>query len=311
MKRALVTGATGFVGRHALSPLLARGYEVHAVTSRGRPEGGLDGVTWHVADLLDGRGALELIDRVRPSHLLHFAWVTTPGAYWTSPENFRWVQASLELCRAFAEGGGRRVVMAGSCAEYDWRHGTCSEATTPLAPRAVYGACKNALREQLEAFARSRSLSWAWGRIFHVYGPHEHPDRLVASVVRSLLEGRRAPCSEGRQVRDYSFVQDVAGGFAALLDGAVEGAVNVASGRPLRIADLLSVIGAETGRDALIERGAVPARADEPDLLVADVTRLVREVGWSPAFDLRDGVREAIRWWSEAQARGDPTAKGG
>ena len=56
-----------------------------------------------------------------PTHLLHLAWYAEPGLFWRSPENLRWVEASLRLLRAFAEHGGQRAVMAGSCAEYAWQ----------------------------------------------------------------------------------------------------------------------------------------------------------------------------------------------
>ncbi len=80
-----------------------------------------------MADLLDGRETEAVLSRVQPTHLLHFAWYTVPGRYWTAPDNLRWTEASLRLLRAFEAHGGRRVVMAGTCAEYDWRYGYCSE----------------------------------------------------------------------------------------------------------------------------------------------------------------------------------------
>ena len=116
MKRVVVTGARGFVGRHCLPLLLARGYEVHAVSTRPGPTAD-DDVRWHQVDLLDGAAAPALIDAVHPSHLLHLAWCTDHGAYWTSPQNLQWVETTLALARAFSRTG-RRIVMAGTCAEY-------------------------------------------------------------------------------------------------------------------------------------------------------------------------------------------------
>lgn len=111
--RVLVTGATGFVGRHAVPALLARGFEVHGV-GRGV------GPNQHAADLLAAEDRRALIARVRPSHLLHLAWDAEPGRYWTSEANLDWVAASLDLARLFAAAGGRRFVGIGTCAEYAW-----------------------------------------------------------------------------------------------------------------------------------------------------------------------------------------------
>jgi len=106
MKRVLVTGAAGFVGRQCLPILLARDYEVHAVSRKGRGPG-VPGVVWHKADLLAG-GGINLIAAVRPTHLLHLAWDVRPGLFWTSPENLAWVESSFGLVDAFARHGGQR-----------------------------------------------------------------------------------------------------------------------------------------------------------------------------------------------------------
>lgn len=296
MKRVLLTGATGFIGRHCLSRLLGNGYEVHAVSSRTPPEG-QPGVDWHKADLLEPGQALKLVHEVRPTHLLHLAWYAVPGEYWTSSENLRWVQASLELLRAFAASGGQRIVVAGTCAEYDWQYGYCREQVTPLLPRTLYGACKHSLQLMLTTFAAQTELSAAWGRIFFLYGPKEQPNRLVASVVRSVLQGQPARSSHGEQVRDFLHVEDVAEAFVALLGSAVSGPVNVASGRPVAIKDMVYAIADSVGKRDLVRLGEVPVPASDPPLLVADVGRLRNEVGWRPRYDLASGLEQTIEWW--------------
>jgi nucleoside-diphosphate-sugar epimerase len=293
VRRVLVTGATGFIGRHSLGALTERGFEVHAVSSRAA--GGLaPGVTWHRADLLDEQQATRLADSVRPSHLLHFAWYAEHGKYWTSPENARWLEASTHLLRAFAAAGGRRVAMAGTCAEYDWSHERLVEDETPLAPATPYGQAKNELRARLFDLAPELGISAAWGRIFFLYGPGEHPDRLVASVVRSLLAGERAPTTDGSQVRDFLHVADVADAFAALLATDVEGSFNIASGEPVQVRDVLAAIGEAVGRPELIEFGALPQRPGDPEKLVADVRRMRENVGWRPQYNLAAGIAETV-----------------
>jgi nucleoside-diphosphate-sugar epimerase len=276
-----------------VAALVRAGHEVHAV-SRGAA--GAAGAEWHQADLLDAAQSSALIAAARPTHLLHLAWDVTPGRYLASDSNLAWTAASLHLLREFARHG-RRAVVAGTCFEYDLSAGVCSERESPLRPATLYGTCKGALCSISASFAREADLSVAWGRIFFVYGPHEHPDRLVASVARALLEGSPAPVSHGRQVRDYLHAADVGEAFAALLASEVEGPVNVGSGSGVTLAELVGEIGRATGRPELIRLGALPARPDEPPEIVADVRRLRDEVGWRPARSLEAGIGETVDWW--------------
>jgi nucleoside-diphosphate-sugar epimerase len=298
MKRVLLTGATGLIGRHTLPLLLARGYQVHAVASQllREPQ---EGVQDHKADLLDPGQAADLMASVEPTHLLHFAWCTVPPNYWTSLENVRWVQASLSLLRAFSLHRGQRVVMAGTCAEYDWQYGYCSERITPLSPASLYGVCKHSLGLIVERFCAQTGLSGAWGRIFFLYGPYEHQERLVPTVIRSLLQGRPARCSQGSQIRDFLHVHDVANAFVSLLDSEVVGPVNIASGRPVALEEVIYRIADKLGRRDLIQLGVVPTPAGEPPALIADTRRLAEEVGWSPEYDLDSGLGQTIEWWRE------------
>lgn len=302
-RRVLVTGATGFIGRHALAPLVQRGFDVHAVTSREAPAPARGAVTWHRADLLDSGTHATLLAAVAPSHLLHLAWYAEHGRFWTSVENLRWASATIALVHAFAEAGGRRAVLAGSCAEYRWGEaGPCIEDVTPLEPATLYGTAKNVTRSLLQTAAAELGIEFAWGRIFFLYGPGEAPGRLVAAVARALVAGERAATGDGTQIRDFLHVADVAGAFAALLDSDVGAAVNVGSGegRPLR--DVIAAIGAAAARPDLLDVGALPARPGDPAELVADVTRLRDEVGFTPAIALDEGIERTVGWWRDALA---------
>ena len=302
-ERVLVTGASGFIGRHALEPLMRRGFEVHALTSRRSPRQTPPEVIWHRADLLEPGVHGGLLDAVAPSHLLHLAWYAEHGRFWTSLENLRWAAATIALVQAFAEAGGRRAVLAGSCAEYRWGEaGPCIEGVTPLEPATLYGTAKNATRSLLQAAAAELGIELAWGRVFFLYGPGEAPDRLVAAVARALVAGERAATGDGTQIRDFLHVADVGGAFAALVDGRVTGAVNIGAGegRPLR--DVIEAIGAAAGRPDLLDIGALPPRPGDPAELVADVRRLRDEVGFTPAIALNDGIERTVAWWRAALA---------
>lgn len=301
MSRVLVTGGTGFIGRGVLEPLVAAGMEVHAVTSRPTPPGGPRGVHWHRADLHDAADTEALVADLAVTHLLHLAWYAEPGAFWTSTENLRWVEASVRLLRTFTVHGGHRAVLAGSCAEYAWEdHVRCIEGETACCPTTVYGASKHAVHVVAERFARQHGLSLAWGRIFFVFGPHESPARLGGSVARALVLGEPASCSHGRQLRDFIYSEDLASAFAALLTSPVEGAVNMASGHPVQIRDVVQALAAAAGRPELLQLGARPANPNEPVELVADVARLRDEVGWTPPASLAQRAADTIAWWRAA-----------
>lgn len=295
MKRVLVTGATGFIGRSTLRPLREQGYDVHAVARATRTAPA--DTTWHAADLLEPGQAERVIAAIRPTHLLHLAWEARPGVYWTSPENVRWVEATLALLRAFAGAGGTRAVLAGTSAEYDWSHGFCSEHVTPRRPVTLYGIAKDATHRVTAAAAEEAGVSLAWGRVFFLYGPHEHPDRLVASVARALVEGRSAPVSSGSQIRDFMHVDDVGGAFCALLGSDLTGPVNVATGDPVRIRDVVAVLAELAGRRDLLRLGELPDRPGDPPLLVADARRLREDVGFVPRYSLADGLAQTLEWW--------------
>jgi nucleoside-diphosphate-sugar epimerase len=326
----LVTGAGGFIGRWSVPPLLAAGFDVHAVCARTavgtRPSPAADsslgalqratlqaatlrGASLHVADLLEAAEIDALLDAVQPTHLLHFAWIATPGVYWTSPDNRRWLTAGRHLLREFARRGGSRAVMAGSCAEYDWtRVGVCHERSSPLADEAggiaEYAECKIAMQRALADLSAAEGLSSAWGRIFFQYGPGEHPARLVSSVIVNLLSGREAPCSHGRQIRSFLHVADVGGAFARLLDSDLTGPVNIGSAEPQSIADLLGDIAAQIGAPQLLRLGVRAVPPAEPALLVPDVTRLNDELGWRPAWSSAAGLADTIDWWRRALEEG-------
>jgi UDP-glucuronate decarboxylase len=305
-RRVLVTGAGGFIGRWSLAALDARRFDVHAVLSprQAALRGSLPpGAAVHRADLLDPRSIDALLAAVRPTHLLHFAWIATPGLYWTSTENDRWLQAGTHLAERFFSAGGQRAVMAGSCAEYDWSRVTvCREDSSPLADAAgampaPYASAKLEMQRRLAHLGRQAGASSAWGRIFFQFGPGEQPSRLVPYVLRSLLAGREALCSPGSQVRSFLHVADVAEAFAALLDSTVQGPVNIGSAEPVSVAALIGAIAGRIGRADLVRLGAVPLPAGEPATLLPDVSRLQREVAWQPRFDLDAALDDTIAWW--------------
>lgn len=270
-RRLLITGATGFIGSHVAAQAADGEWEVH--TDR--------------VDLLDPAQSAGLIARLRPTHLIHLAWFVEPSLYWSSPENLRWVEASAHLVDAFAKHGGERFVGVGTSAEYDWSCGVLHEGATPLEPATLYGASKKQLAEQARAICEQSGVSGAWARLFLVYGPGEPASRFVPKAILSGLTGSPISCLDPVE-RDFINVRDVAGALLALAGSAVEGAVNIGTGKATSLLQVAQLVGASVE--------IVPAGSEVP-LVVADTTRLHEEVGFSPEVTLERGLEEAVAWW--------------
>jgi nucleoside-diphosphate-sugar epimerase len=299
--RVLVTGAAGFIGTHVVRALGAQGRNVFAAvrnkkmveTQEGQP-GDLHFVK---LDLHDDACVRSAVREIRPDVTIHLAWYTVPGSYWTSPANLECVSDTLKFARALAEADCGRLLVAGSCAEYDWDHGFLSEERTPLRPRTLYGICKNAVREILEMYCADVSMQFVWTRLFYLYGPGEDADRFVPSIILPLLRGQTARCTSGEQIRDFLHVEDMAGAIAAVAASNFTGTVNIGSGQPVKIKTIVETIAGILGCREHVVIGGIPDNPSEPPLLVADVRRLARDIRWRPSRTLDEGLLQTVDWW--------------
>ena len=142
--RVLLTGASGFLGRYVLDSLRRQNIETVIVGRQPVPDNTF--ANFIKADLLTTPDFSWLVKDAKATHLLHLAWYAEHGKYWTSPLNLRWVEATTRLVEEFCKAGGKQVVIAGTCAEYDWSHGYCREDSTPLNPATLYGTAKDVAR---------------------------------------------------------------------------------------------------------------------------------------------------------------------
>ena len=266
-----------------------------------RPPADVEADAWHIADLLEAGAAAALVGEARATHLLHLAWTTGHGQFWTDRGNLAWARATGDLVEAFAAAGGARVVIAGSCAQYAWEAAPSagallSERESARVPATLYGVAKQATGELLEAWSATAGLSFAEALLFFPYGPYEEPERLVPSVARRLLAGEDAPVSAGTQVRDFVHVADCGAALGALVESEAAGAVNIGTGVGSSVAEVATAVARLIGREDALRIGAL----DSPDgdtRVVADVRRLRDEVGFVPRFDLESGLQDAVDWW--------------
>ncbi|OBF66049.1 oxidoreductase [Mycobacterium sp. 852002-51971_SCH5477799-a] len=272
-----LTGATGFVGRQILRKLLERDCSVQVLV---RDPSRLEDIP--------ARGEVKVVqtpdlftaanDRLEKflegsESLIHAAWHVAPGEYLTSPLNLTCLTGTINLASVFSAVGGRRFVGLGTCAEYDASAGLMTTATS-LAPKTLYAACKASAFQVLGNFFDTKGVSFAWCRIFYLYGEGEDERRLVPYIRKQLEAGKEVLLSQGDQVRDFLDVKDAARMIADVAVGDHEGAVNVCSGKAVTVRQLAERIADEYGRRELLRFGARPENRFDPPRLVGVRTDL-------------------------------------
>jgi nucleoside-diphosphate-sugar epimerase len=120
---------------------------------------------------------------------------------------------------------------------------------------------------------------------------------LVPSVIRALLSGQTAKCTQGEQIRDYLHVEDVASALWAVARSPLTGPVNIGSGDPVKVRTIVETIAQYLHREENVALGALPTDPQEPPLLFADVRRLASVVGWKPSLPLKEGLEKTCEWW--------------
>jgi nucleoside-diphosphate-sugar epimerase len=293
MTRVLLTGASGFIGRHCLERLSLEDCEIDAVTRTGRNIGE-SRVRWHAADLRDPEAASRIVAVLRPTHLLHLAWEATPGRYSRSPDNLRWLAATIAMAMAFGETGGRRFVGAGSSAEYDIVGELCVEDSTPIRPATIYGKCKAACRLALDAAAQHHDFAAVWGRIFLPYGPGDPADRLIPSVLAALLDKRPIETTHGRQQRDFIYAPDIADLLVRLLFSNETGVFNIGTGEPTAVRKVVEYLAASLGGSDLLRLGAIESGLGEPAMLAADMSKAMARLGWRAPTAIEAGLDKVL-----------------
>jgi nucleoside-diphosphate-sugar epimerase len=297
--KVLVTGAAGFVGREVVRQLSIGGHEVVAVART--PEqlnrivaqrSKISKISRVAVDLDSSDSVCHLLRNTRPDALIHLAWYANPGNYLTSHRNLACIGMTTGLVEATLAAGCRKLILVGSCAEYAPQGRPVIESD-PVDPRTLYAACKHSAWSVARVMAAETDAQLAWARIFHVHGPGEHERRLIPWVAGQLGAGIPVSLTDGSQMRDHLHVSDVAAGLVAMLRPGAAGIYNVCSGQPVQLRSVLETVGDIVGRRDLLKFGVLPHRPNEAMYLAGSPGRL-RALGWTPHFDLRTGLIDAL-----------------
>jgi dTDP-6-deoxy-L-talose 4-dehydrogenase (NAD+) len=274
--KVLVTGATGFVGRHLVAALLERGCEIRAVarnaeTARSMPW--IDDVEFVSADIhaadLNVVALTEGIDA-----LVHLAWPGLPNyrALFHFEHN---LMADYRFIKSAVEAGVQQVLVAGTCFEYGMQSGPLSESTEPR-PSNPYGLAKHTLHLFLQNLQQERPFTLQWARLFYLHGAGQNPNSLLAALDRAIDSGEPTfNMSAGEQLRDFLAIETAASHLAAILHQRdFAGVVNCASGQPVSVRALVEQRLRERGAALDLNLGHYPYPTHEPMAFWAVVERL-------------------------------------
>ena len=257
-KKVVLTGSTGLIGKEAIEPLQNAGFEVYCLTSK-------------TCNLFDYGAVSRFFEQIKPQYLLHFAWITG-GDYLSNPINYDYVDASMNLLKEFKKYGGKRVVMAGTCFEYDFKDEPLKE-DDKLNPKTLYAQCKVKLNELATNFCGKNSISFGWGRIFYVYGHNEKEGRLTRVIISKLKNNEAVTVKYGQLVRDYMYSKDIAEAFIKFLNSDITGAVNICTGQGISLGEISTIIARKVNKTYLLTIENNPT--DQPAYIVGDNKRLL------------------------------------
>ena len=271
MKRILITGGTGFVGRQIARSLSKKNVEITLVVRSGK-ENTLKDIS-SVKKVITSqdvfaedwnwwKNACKGIDTV-----IHAAWYVEPGQYLESEKNAECLIGSLELARGAACAKVGKFIGIGTCFEYELSKSRLS-IQTPLKPLTTYAAAKTSLFTFCSTYLPVRGIEFAWCRLFYLYGEGEDERRLVPYVRGKISKGETAELTEGKQIRDYLDVYQAGDQIAEVALGTGVGPVNICSGLGTTVRELAEKIADEYGRRDLLKFGSRRENPIDPPFVV-------------------------------------------
>lgn len=304
MKRAVVTGASGFVGANLARRLVLDGCETHLLLrSSYRPwrlrEIAAD-VRIHFVDLQDAAAIRETLRRIRPDWVFHLAAF---GAYPTQNGMGAMVETNLmsavALLDACADIGVEAYVQTGSSSEYGFKDHPAGENEV-LEPNSHYAITKAAATHYAQFTSRQRSLHAVAVRLYSVYGPYEEPSRLIPTLLVHAFEGRLPPLVSPHTARDFVYVDDA---VEAILQVAAHshlprGSVyNVCTGKQSTVASVVSLVRELLAVPAEPVWSSMESRSWDTNSWVGSPQAIERDVQWKAAVDIATGLQKTIDWF--------------
>lgn len=295
-RRILVTGGSGFIGRHVVADLRAAGAQVRVLDLQPHPDPEVDLVQGDMAEAEVLDAALDGgVDGV-----VHLAAVTSVLRSVEHPvlTHRTNVEATAMLLEGARHAGAKSLVFTSTNAVTGPMRGPAITEAEVLQPLTPYGATKAAAEMLMSAYTAVFNLRCAVVRLTNVYGPGmQAKDSIVARLMRAIRLGRTFEVyGDGRQVRDYVHAADVTAAIRlGLQDERWAGPTVIGAGRSLSVLDVIEAVRGVTGADFEVEHG--PARPGEMPAVIVNPSK-ARAAGWAPRYTFEDGLVEVWEEWS-------------
>lgn len=240
--KLVITGGSGFIGKNILENISRENVEIYFF-DKCIPEKIHAQDTFYKVDLKDLVKIEELLEIIRPSHLLHLAWPVKDSNFTESLDNVEWIGISLGLLNAFLKKGGKNFIGAGTCFEYELRNESVLTELSPCIPRTLYGKCKYEFGKIAEKICVENSVRFVWGRIFYPYGLGEESRKLFSTVISSFKNNEKFTCKNPEDIIDYIHISDIAADFVEfILNDEIYGFKNVCTGEGIVIEEAIKFI---------------------------------------------------------------------
>ena len=304
MKKALVTGANGFVGSALVRDLLKNGVEVIALDREGCNNNIPDstGVTFVPFELSGLSAAGDDLKKYGADTFFHLAWAGMNGPTRGDPQiQMRNAMWTVDALRTAKEIGCGRFVAAGSIMEYETYSAVMAQGNKP-GINYVYGASKLAARSMCACLGAQLGIDVVWAEISNAYGPGELSPRLINSTLRKIIAGEPLQFTSGTQNYDFVYIDDVARAFRLIGESGKpfhHYMIGSSNAKPLR--EFLLEIKEAVAPDREFQFGDVPFTGTNLPLSAFDCTMLREDTGFIPEVAFSDGIRRTMDWLEKNQ----------
>lgn len=298
--KILITGATGFIGKHVCRKIISQGHEVIALSrsdiSERNEEAIFNSITWIQSSLALTAENLDRIKIAQPELVIHLAWENIPDfSYDTSFKNLRdHIGFFHEILKILSI---KKIIVAGSCWEYGKKHGVCMESD-PCISGNYFTWAKNSLREFLQVECLNMNIVLIWTRVFYAYGLGQRSEALIPTIINNLSSKIVPDIKTPKNENDYIYIEDIVMAFEQFIEQNVKsGIYNIGSGSPISVLDVVrtaeKIISGDEKMTNLLSQTSLNTKKESD--FWASMEKTNSALKWKPKISLSEGIKEMAR----------------